>query len=555
MRASTTQTISGSNHSSDYEFPVFVTSDSQAPLNPNLERGTKIILLASIIVRVFLTFHRALGPDEFQHLHNSWMIHLGFLPYRDFWDNHTPLTPYLLAPILSVIGEGTQAVLVARAIFSVAGLGILWIVYKIARMLLDKSTALLAITLLSISEIFLQKSIEVRPDQMLILLWMGSIWMCIRIHPRHLIGGVLLGIASLFSPKALLCLSVALPVFCILSPATQLTIKLKRAVLYILGFLIPVTALALFFFSKGALNDLVTGTLLQNLNYPDTTKPVFLLFPQNLSFFLLAFVGMIVSFLHNRNLKHPLSLLSAAGIGLFCLLAFIMPASFPQSALIFLPIFSIFAAIAVRASLQSANILLPIIALIIGFLVPVINIFAGGSLQRSNRSQFRTIEWILKNTSAKETIFDGYGAYIFRKQAYYYGSLVQAIRERIGREELYEKIPESLEKNHCRVIISDRRVSFLPDDVQEFIRANYVTSDHQNIYIAGEKLSPENFAGARARFRIEIPAIYRIETNAKSVRIDHSPYQEPVLLNSGMHQITADQEIRFVSMVAVKDAD
>jgi uncharacterized membrane protein len=197
---------------------VFVTSDSNGSLNPRLERGTKIILFASIAVRAFLTFHRALGPDEFQHLHNAWMIHLGFLPYRDFWDNHTPLMPYLLAPILSAIGEGTGAVLVARAILSITGLGILWIVYKITKTLLDKSTALIAITLLSISEIFLQKSIEVRPDQMLVLFWMGSVWMCIRIPPRYLIGGVLLGIAFLFSPKALLCLTVALPAFCVFSP-------------------------------------------------------------------------------------------------------------------------------------------------------------------------------------------------------------------------------------------------------------------------------------------------------------------------------------------------
>jgi hypothetical protein len=369
-----------------------------------------------------------------------------------------------------------------------------------------------------------------------------------------LIGGVLLGTASLFSPKALLCLTVALPAFCVFNPTPQLTIKIKRTVSYILGFFIPVGALALFFLSKGALNDLVACTFSQNLSYPDTTKPVFLLFPQNLSFFLLAFAGMIVSFRHHRNFTHPLSLLSAAGVGLFCLLAFVMPAPFSQSALIFLPIFSIFAAIAVRASFRSSNVLLPVFALIVGLLIPVINIFAGGSLQRSTRSQFQTIEWILRNTSPKETIFDGEGSYIFRKQAYYYGSLVQAIRERIGRGELYDKIPESLKTNHCRVIISDRRVSFLPDDVQEFIRANYVTSDHQNIYIAGEKLSPENFAGARARFQIEIPAIYRIETSSQSFRIDQMPYNAPLLLNTGIHQIAADKELRFVSIVATSAA-
>src|SRR5687768_8011789 len=77
-----------------------------------------LLLFASVIARIVLTLHREFNVDEFQHLHASWMLHLGFLPYKDFWENHAPLLYFLTAPVLSFLGESARSLLIVRAIHS-----------------------------------------------------------------------------------------------------------------------------------------------------------------------------------------------------------------------------------------------------------------------------------------------------------------------------------------------------------------------------------------------------------------------------------------------------
>src|SRR5687768_10218506 len=113
----------------------------------NLERISDrivlILLCGSSVARVVLTLYRQLNADEFQHLHASWMVHLGYLPYRDFWENHAPLLYFLTAPLLAFLGEGVLCILIVRFIHSLVGLIILFAVYRLARLDYDRRTALL----------------------------------------------------------------------------------------------------------------------------------------------------------------------------------------------------------------------------------------------------------------------------------------------------------------------------------------------------------------------------------------------------------------------------
>ena len=42
------------------------------------------------------------NPDEFWHLHSAWCLSRGMIPYRDFFEHHTPWLYFLLAPIFSL---------------------------------------------------------------------------------------------------------------------------------------------------------------------------------------------------------------------------------------------------------------------------------------------------------------------------------------------------------------------------------------------------------------------------------------------------------------------
>ncbi len=96
--------------------------------------------------------------------------------------------------------------------------------------------------------------------------------------------------------------------------------------------------------------------------------------------------------------------------------------------------------------------------------------------QRRNTEQIRKIQYVLSLTDPHDMIFDGRAAYIFRPQASYYGSLVDATLARIRRGELTLDIPQRCEERGCKIVMIDYRVEQLPPMVLEWIGANYITS-------------------------------------------------------------------------------
>src|SRR3984893_9030851 len=138
------------------------------------------LLLLSLVYRLALTLNREIDIDEFQHLHAAWMVSRHYLLYRDFWENHTPLFYYLLIPLFRLVPEGPGLVILARMIMSSMAFGILALTYALARMNRPRKTSFLAVLILSYMFIFVQKSIEVRPDQLLVILWLASLCLSIR---------------------------------------------------------------------------------------------------------------------------------------------------------------------------------------------------------------------------------------------------------------------------------------------------------------------------------------------------------------------------------------
>ena len=53
-----------------------------------------IYLFASIFIS-----RRAMG-DDLEHIHASWLVWQGYIPYTDFFEHHHPLTWYIFAPLV-----------------------------------------------------------------------------------------------------------------------------------------------------------------------------------------------------------------------------------------------------------------------------------------------------------------------------------------------------------------------------------------------------------------------------------------------------------------------
>ncbi len=133
-------------------------------------------LVAVFCIRVGLHGSRWFNPDEFEHLHAAWCVSHGGIPYSNFFEHHTPWFYWLLAPLASKAGEsydsavaalgaarGVTLVLTAAALVALVWVGRVWT---------GLLCGLAASLLLAGMPMFLDKTIEVRPDVPVMGLWM-----------------------------------------------------------------------------------------------------------------------------------------------------------------------------------------------------------------------------------------------------------------------------------------------------------------------------------------------------------------------------------------------
>ena len=41
--------------------------------------------------------------DTIEHIHTSWLIHTGKIPYKDFFQHHNPLLWYIFSPLFIIL--------------------------------------------------------------------------------------------------------------------------------------------------------------------------------------------------------------------------------------------------------------------------------------------------------------------------------------------------------------------------------------------------------------------------------------------------------------------
>jgi hypothetical protein len=101
-----------------------------------------VIIGLLLAVRLVAVFRMEVDSDEAQQLHMIYGWLNGELPYRDRFDNHTPLLYLLFLPLAAFAGETSQIVLLARIAELPLSLALLGLIYLIGRQLADREIAL-----------------------------------------------------------------------------------------------------------------------------------------------------------------------------------------------------------------------------------------------------------------------------------------------------------------------------------------------------------------------------------------------------------------------------
>lgn len=464
----------------------------------------KVFLCLSLcifLLRVPLTFQRFFDQDEFEHIHAAWNISQGERIYSDFFENHPPLIHYLLQPFFRITGDTMATAFAARFLMLFFTGGIFCFTYLIARDLWGRLAGALSVLMLSTMIMFLEKSLEFRPDVPMTFFWFASLYLILRGIKREkkefFSAGIFLGIGILFSPKALFGYLGVLCALCMIYFKDRER-KAAPLALFHMGFLLPILLFAAWLFRLGNLDDFWRTNVLFNAKMSAAFRPHLLSFVfvrsfyQNLLFWVAGLLGIFRLWRVPPELSREKAVLLTS---LFFLVAglFINPSPNRQYYLLFLPILSMTAALFVSVLLQWTlekrdvpGIFLSVV-LAIFLLLPLKEVYA--QFLQKNTGQIEVIDYVLKQTAPHESVFDCWtGLYLFRPNASYYHYLNLDIMGALDMEKLGNQLTGELRRNNCKVVIMDRHFEYLPETVRLFIERHYLPSpSYPDIWIRNLK--------------------------------------------------------------------
>ncbi len=160
--------------------------------------GVAILLLAQMLIDLFYT--GLLNIDEIEHIHASWLVWSGKIPYMDFFEHHNPLLWYLFAPFTGLMFDNINIYFVCRLAALAANLASWWFIYKIIRQWLGTYKIWLsALVMFCCGDYVSRNFVEFRPDVFMNLCFWSGLYFYL----------------AYFANKRLIYLQAAFVLFCL----------------------------------------------------------------------------------------------------------------------------------------------------------------------------------------------------------------------------------------------------------------------------------------------------------------------------------------------------
>ena len=339
-----------------------------------LLRGAGCLLLLVPFVLQWVTIRsRGIDPDELEHLHAGFCVWRGMLPYRDFFEHHSPALYYFIQPAFWMYGPDLNVLWLGRAVMTLMSLATVVITWQLARPLQGELVAWTASLLLAWSNVFVLKGMELRPDVPACLCLTLMTYLTVRsiesIRFRDwLVIGLWGGLATVFTQKAIVpVVALAISVVAVRwlqrgrnwatskSATPSTTAESASSVAWIpflgvgLGGAVLWAVVAMLFARVGAVHDLFAGTVLQLVRLPVHSDRWEQLRPAISADLTLWLAGLLFLFLECRELarRHGearLQVLAGTLAGSLISLAWVK-AVYPQYLLLWLPLLAVAAAI------------------------------------------------------------------------------------------------------------------------------------------------------------------------------------------------------------------
>jgi hypothetical protein len=521
----------------------------------------------SLVLHWFYLNRFRWDSDEPQHLHVVWAWAHGLLPYRDVFDNHSPLFHWLCSPIFAWLGERPDIITPMRWVMVPLFLTSLWCVYILGKTVFSPRVGLWAAVSTALVPKYALLAVEFRTDNLWTTLWLVTLVVLLtgRLTPkRFLIVGLLFGAAFSVSMKTTVLTITALAAgagtwaFALLSRRTYLTEKkpwqsyVASAAAILSGLAVVPGLILAFFASKNALRELHYCVIEHNL-LPDTNSPSVTLerFLKTAWIFVpIAGIAFVVA-------KHELAPTRAFRKCFFLLAAgFFWPILYGlwttilrQTQMPGIPILAVTAS----ALLVWLSNWLPtalswwtppfFLLLIAGLVEPDWTVDAcrlyGGQYDR-DLAIIRDVETL---TKPGEYVMDAKGETIFRRRPYYY-AFEGFTEERIKRGLLVSTVPRRLTETRTAVCVPSTRFT---KTTQTFIEHNYLSVGH--LEVAGKMIAAP--PDGRIEFDVVIPQRYSLVSREGLVSgtLDGRPFAGNGELPAGLHEFVPARPTKQIALL------
>lgn len=499
------------------------------------------IIAVLILFRIACIFRLEVNSDEAQHLHVIYGWLEGALPYRDRFDNHTPLFHFLYLPLAAFFGETPNIILIARLAILPIGLLALGMLFELGHRLFDPETALWSLAIVLALPDWSLKSIEFRPDVLWVCLWFGALLLLTRAYQKKRLSpwtffwvGVLLGAALMTSIKTLLLLP-ALGIGWLGVWLISQNFREKHSVPFIAGAagagvvglaIIPAIFIA-WFHAQGALDAMRFCLLDVNRETPHSQR------------MWIFFAGMIPALgmtfqISKGNLQNGLrAAIFLTTVAFLLLLLGFSPSLKKQT---FLPIYPLLILFAWHGwtifcqRLHWSHFFQKASGCAVCFILGIYMLWESQIWRNGLDAHQHFLNDVMNLSKPGETILDLKGESIFRPRPVYL-AFVLATRKAIADRRIPEEDVYKVARKGT-MLASGSGAGF-PSDFRRFIKTNYIAVEGSAFRVAGQKLKPSQQNGQWiARVMICLPGEYVLIRNG---RYDSSISEPISFANAGEH--------------------
>jgi hypothetical protein len=515
---------------------------NERPLSYFERRAVAALLALQVMLRVWLATRQRFNSDEPQHFQVALGWTRGWLPYRDVFDNHTPLFHLLLSPLIAAFGEHPDALVWARwAMIPLAALS-LAALYRLAAALYSPRAGAWSAALAGLVPSFLTTSLEFRADDLWLALWLAALATAVSRsphRPRFLLVGALVGATFAASIKTLPLLSTLIggvAAAAVLDPRRSLrqaaSQLLPAAALSAIGMVSVLALLAAFLAYLGLAREFVECVLLHNLTSASLWRH------RALRVVLVTAVLPGLLLVARRTFDRPrrafgrASLMLATGFYALALNGF-FPLVTRQDWMPFYALLTVFVvggAIAAEERRRSASIAPWLVLLAV--LGIAATIYVDRPWRDATRVRRALVADVLRLTRPTDYVMDVKGEMLFRRRAYY-PVLEDVTLARIGKGEIPDGIAQRLVSTRTYVAANDDER--FPPAGRRFLLDNYLPVG--TLRVAGRLLEVD--AAGRSQFPLALPGRYVVlaPEGAPLGTLDGQPMTDPRVLEIGSHVV------------------